>query len=183
MSIDRPEKVATPLTALTVVVPESVPPPGFVPMAMVTWSVAEVTVLPLASVMATRTAGVIVAPAPVVTGSWVKASLVADPAWAVAVNGTEGTPENTAFRRLVTAAGPSVHWVLAKPLGLVVAVPGLTDPPPVPTTQLIALPPTPLPLSSTRRTVSESGSAAPAAPVCPSPATRSSEVGFAGVAV
>ena len=34
--MERVEKVATPPEALTVVVPESVPPPGFVPIANVT---------------------------------------------------------------------------------------------------------------------------------------------------
>ncbi|HEX4529934.1 MAG TPA: hypothetical protein VIA11_10955 [Acidimicrobiia bacterium] len=48
-SIERPEKVATPLTALTVLVPDSVPVPGFVPMASVTDDVSEVTVFPKAS--------------------------------------------------------------------------------------------------------------------------------------
>ncbi len=62
-------------------------------------------------------------------------------------------------------------------------VAGLGEPPPVPTTQLIALPPTPLPLSSTRRTTRESASCAPTAPVCVLPDTRTSEVGFAGSAV
>ena len=99
LSIERVEKTATPLTALTVVVPESVPPPGFASMARVTWPVAEVTVFPLASWMATRTAGIGL-PALVVTGACVKASFVASPAWAVAVNGTDGTPENTALIRL-----------------------------------------------------------------------------------
>ena len=105
---------------------------------------AEVTVFPLASWMATRTAGVIGLPALVVTGTCAKASFVASPAAAVAVNGTDGTPEKTAFIRLEPAFGPSVQRVQANPLGLVVAVSGLGDPPPVPTTQLIALPPTPI---------------------------------------
>jgi hypothetical protein len=47
--IDRPEKFATPFTGFTVVVPESVPPPGFAPSATVTAPVALVTVLPEAS--------------------------------------------------------------------------------------------------------------------------------------
>src|SRR5207237_1144192 len=35
LSMERLEKVATPLTAATVVVPDSVPPPGLVPIATV----------------------------------------------------------------------------------------------------------------------------------------------------
>ncbi len=47
--IESPEKVATPLTALTVAVPESVPEPGFVPIARVMEAVEDVTVFPWAS--------------------------------------------------------------------------------------------------------------------------------------
>src|SRR5438876_1112833 len=46
LSMDRLENVATPLTAATVVVPESVPPPGLVPIAAVMLAVELVTVLP-----------------------------------------------------------------------------------------------------------------------------------------
>ena len=42
LSIDRPEKVATPLTAATVVVPLRVPPAGLVPIERVTLAVLEV---------------------------------------------------------------------------------------------------------------------------------------------
>src|SRR5437868_6436439 len=47
--MDRLENVATPLTADTVVVPDSVPPPGLVPIATVMLAVEPVTVLPNAS--------------------------------------------------------------------------------------------------------------------------------------
>src|SRR3989442_933372 len=59
----RFEKVATPLTAATVVVPERIPLAGLVPIATVMLVVAVVTVLPWASWTATCTAGVIAAPA------------------------------------------------------------------------------------------------------------------------
>src|SRR2546426_1073237 len=59
----RLEKVATPLTAATVVVPERVPLAGLVPIATVMLVVAVITVLPWASWTATCTAGVIAAPA------------------------------------------------------------------------------------------------------------------------
>ena len=53
LSIESPEKVATPLTAFTVAVPLKVPDPAFVPMARVTELLAEVTVFPCASWMVT----------------------------------------------------------------------------------------------------------------------------------
>src|SRR5438874_1408329 len=56
-------KVATPLTAATVVVPERVPLAGLVPIATVMLVVAVVTALPWASWTATCIAGVIAAPA------------------------------------------------------------------------------------------------------------------------
>ena len=54
--------LSMPPMALNVAVPESVPLPGLVPMAMVTASVAPVTRLLLASRIPTRTAGLIEAP-------------------------------------------------------------------------------------------------------------------------
>ena len=47
--IFKVEKVATPLTAATAVVPDKVPPAGFVPMAMVREFAAVMTVFPCAS--------------------------------------------------------------------------------------------------------------------------------------
>ncbi len=47
--MESPLNTATPLAALTVVVPESVPPPGLDPIAMLTAFVAVVAVLPNAS--------------------------------------------------------------------------------------------------------------------------------------
>jgi len=49
LSIARPPKLATPFTAFTVVVPDRVPPAGFVPRVTVTALVELVTVLPEAS--------------------------------------------------------------------------------------------------------------------------------------
>src|SRR2546425_9873328 len=51
------EKVATPPIAASVVVPDSVPPAGFVPIATVTLLWKPVAVLPSASRAVTRTAG------------------------------------------------------------------------------------------------------------------------------
>src|SRR5688572_5028291 len=75
--MDRLEKVATPLTAATVVVPDSVPPPGLVPTATVTLAVELVTVLPNASCTVTCTAGAMATPAVAFVGWTVKASLAA----------------------------------------------------------------------------------------------------------
>src|SRR5437867_2350466 len=93
----RLKKVATPLTAATVVVPERVPLAGLVPMATVMLVVAVVTVLPWASWTATCTAGVIAAPAAAVLGCTVKAAGAGDNAYAggaltVRLSGVERLP-------------------------------------------------------------------------------------------
>src|SRR5687767_6169523 len=75
--MERVEKVATPATAATAVVPDSVPPPGLVPIAMVMLAVEPVTVLLNASCTVTRTAGAMAAPAVAFVGWTVIASLVA----------------------------------------------------------------------------------------------------------
>ena len=77
MSIERFEKVATPDEAVTVVVPDKVPLPGFVPIAIVTLEVAVVTVLPKLSCTVTCTAGEIATPAVVFDGCTVKATFAA----------------------------------------------------------------------------------------------------------
>src|SRR3954470_8906182 len=70
--MDRVAKLATPLTADTVVVPDSVPPPGLFPMATVMLAEELVTVLPNASCTATCTAGARLAPAVAFVGWTVK---------------------------------------------------------------------------------------------------------------
>src|SRR5688572_31691896 len=77
LSMERLEKMATPATADTVVVPDSVPPPGLVPTPTVMLAVELVTVLPNASCTVTRTAGLIATPAVAFVGCTVKASLEA----------------------------------------------------------------------------------------------------------
>src|SRR6185436_2454636 len=72
--MDRLENVATPLTADTVVVPDSVPPPGLAPIATEMLAVELVTVFPNASCTATCTAGLIDVPAVVLVGCTVKAT-------------------------------------------------------------------------------------------------------------
>src|SRR5438105_13900318 len=74
--MERPLKVAAPLTALTVLVPLRVPPPGFVPMATVIEAVLLVTTLPFASSTNKVTAGLIGAPATVFVGCWTNTSCV-----------------------------------------------------------------------------------------------------------
>src|SRR3954470_11750280 len=75
--MDRLENVATPALAATVAVPDSVPPPGLVPMATVMLALELVTVFPNASCTTTWTAGEIAAPAVVLVGWTAKATRVA----------------------------------------------------------------------------------------------------------
>src|SRR2546422_10621809 len=75
-----PGNVATPPAAATAVLPESVPPPGFAPMASVTVAVNAVAVFPCASSAVTWTAGVIGAPAVAVDGCTQNTRSVAAPA-------------------------------------------------------------------------------------------------------
>ena len=79
------EKVATPATAVTVVAPASVPPPGSTPSATVTLPVNPVATFPLASSAVTATAGLSVRPAAAVLGCVVKMTWLAAPA--VILNG------------------------------------------------------------------------------------------------
>src|SRR6185295_19150278 len=75
--MDRLEKLATPDDAATVVVPDSVPPPGLVPMATVMLALELVTVFPNASCTATCAAGEIATPAVALLGCTAKATLLA----------------------------------------------------------------------------------------------------------
>ena len=65
--MDKPANVATPLTAFTVVVPLSVPPPGFVPIAIVI-AAELLTMFPPVSTTLTEMVGVMDAPACAVVG-------------------------------------------------------------------------------------------------------------------
>src|SRR5437764_676561 len=75
--MERFEKLATPLTAATLMVPDSVPPPGLAPIATVMLAVELVTVLLNASCTVTCTAGATATPAVALVGWTVKASLLA----------------------------------------------------------------------------------------------------------
>src|SRR5512139_2490229 len=88
--MERLENVATPADADTVVVPDSVPPPGLVPIATVMLATELMTVFPNVSCAVTRTAGAIAAPAVALVGWVVKASRVAA-AWTM-LNATELAP-------------------------------------------------------------------------------------------
>src|SRR5512143_2676450 len=72
--------VATPATAVTVLVPDRIPLLGLVPMAMVTLPVKLVAVFPATSCAATFTAGVMVAVASVLVGCTVNTRFAAGPA-------------------------------------------------------------------------------------------------------
>src|SRR5439155_1668651 len=80
LSVLRPGKGATPATAATVLVPDKVPMPGFVPIATVMFPVNPVAVLPLPSWAVTSTAGVIAVPAVVVLGCTLNTNCAAEPA-------------------------------------------------------------------------------------------------------
>src|SRR3569832_745189 len=88
--MERLENDATPFTAATVVVPDSVPPPGLVPMATVMPAVELVTVFPKASCTTTCTAGLIATPAVELVGWTVKASRFA--AAGLTLNAAEVAP-------------------------------------------------------------------------------------------
>ena len=78
--MDKPLKVTSPPKAATVVLPESVPPAGLVPMAKVMESVAVMTWFPLASCTCTLIVGEIASVAMASVGSTLKTSLLAAPA-------------------------------------------------------------------------------------------------------
>src|SRR5436189_141736 len=92
--MERVENVATPLTAATVVVPDSDPPPGLVPIDTVTIALELVTVLLKASSTVTCTAGAMETPAVALVGCTVKASL--DAAAGVMLNVDEVAEVNAA---------------------------------------------------------------------------------------
>src|SRR5207248_2713426 len=92
--MDRLENVATPADAATVVVPDSVPPPGLVPIATVMLAVELVTVLPKAARNGAGSAGAIATPAAASGGWTAKASLAA--AAGLMLNPAEGASVSAA---------------------------------------------------------------------------------------
>src|SRR2546427_309424 len=140
----RSANVATPATAATDAVPESVPVPGLFPIVSVTAPAKPVAVFPCASCAVTRTAGVIAAPAAVAPGCTVKTSLAADPEVAVKrlVGALAGPPPpappaaattgrgGAVARRAAagggsrgTGGGPAVRGVTLRGVRVVVRVP------------------------------------------------------------
>src|SRR5260370_41742794 len=77
--MDRLLNVATPLTALEVVLPLRVPPLGLVAIARLIDAVLLVTVLPRLSWTVTVTAGLMATVDTVSVGCWLKTSLFAAP--------------------------------------------------------------------------------------------------------
>src|SRR6266576_4181996 len=150
----RSENVATPPTALMVVVPLSVAPgvPVNGVMLTLTSSVKAVAVLPYASTAVTTTAGVITSPAFVSVGWPVNTRSTAAPGVPVAVNVT-GLPANVpevAVKVFVPAVVPRVQDVAAAtpPSSVVTGAVGSTVPPPAVTANITATPATGLPNSS-----------------------------------
>src|SRR3954466_12287182 len=92
--MDRLEKVAPPLAADTVAVPDSVPPPGLGPIATVMLAAELVTVLLNASCTATCTAGAMATPAVAFVGWTMNASREA--AAGLMVNADEVAPASGA---------------------------------------------------------------------------------------
>src|SRR5713226_6442053 len=115
------EKVATPFTAATPVVPESTPAPGFAPIATVTVPVKLVTTFHNASSALTASAGVIVAPASVLLGGTVNTSWLTGPGvtvtLAVCVTATPLIVADTVF----DSATVELTAPVATPLAFVVA--------------------------------------------------------------
>jgi hypothetical protein len=94
----RFEKVATPATAFAVAVPESVPVPGLVPIAIVIAFVAVVTTFPDPSSTLTCTAGVIEVFIATLEGCTVKANLA----------GTGAVTLNALLVALVNPVAPAI---------------------------------------------------------------------------
>src|SRR3954468_12252279 len=104
--MDRLEKVATPPTAATMLVPDSVPTPGLVPIATVMVAVELVTVLLNASCTVTRTAGAMDTPATALVGWVVNASLAA--AAGLMLNPADGAPVSGA--EVALSVYPAPAW-------------------------------------------------------------------------
>src|SRR6266851_1469980 len=103
----RFENVATPFTAATLRVPDSVPAPGFVPMSTVIVPRKVVSVVPTLSWAATFTGGAIELPAVVVLGWTVNTTRVA--------GAPDGVGAGDAALRLRTVASHVVGWLKPHP--------------------------------------------------------------------
>src|SRR5690348_504314 len=117
----RVENVATPLTAGIAVVPDNVPPAGFVPIATVTTPVNPVAGFPSASWAVTCTGGLIATVCSALVGCTAKARCVAAPGVTVTVAvGVIVMPLITAVTVFVSAT-VELKVPVATPLTLVTA--------------------------------------------------------------
>ena len=170
----RFENVASPPTAATAAVPDSVPFPGLLPSAMVTLPVNVGTRVPCASCAATTTAGAMTLPARVGEGCVTKASFAAAPKalWAHCCAVRPGA-------LTWNAAGPdvdgSVTSVWASPLASVTTC-GVVTAPPAGGTKVTTTPLTPSPSPAVTLATTGSGSWVPSRPLCPHPLTIASTV-------
>ncbi len=188
--IDSPENVATPATAPTVVVPDSVPPPGLAAIESVTLPVNAVAVAFVASFAVTTIAGAMPTPATALLGWTVNASCDAGngPAVPVAVavtaSGLGVRPVPLTFSVIAPATPPRVHVVCAMPVpACVTAVVGETLPLPAAGAKFTVTPPTPLPNASATFTTTGCVSAAAPAALCAPPLTSVSALATPGVIV
>ncbi len=177
VSMKRSLKVATPSTALTAVVPLSVPPPGFAPRASETSPVNAGSTAPVPS-RASTMIGPRNTPAPVVAGDAANASWVAVAPVAVAVK-VSGLPVRPATVAVIVCAptpGPRVHVVLAWPLASVTMSVEVGEPP-FAAANVTVTPATPSPSAAVTRAVTGRARIAPAGPVCPFPPWMAMVVG------
>jgi hypothetical protein len=119
----RPLNVATPFTAVAVIIPETVPPPGPVPQVSVTAEFAVVIVLPPASVMFTVNVGT-VTPADALIGDVGKISFDASPTVTVKLFEFAVAEPAVAFNVYVPAfASDTLENVATPPTAFTVVVP------------------------------------------------------------
>src|SRR3990172_3488235 len=114
------EKVATPATAATVVVPERVPAPGLVAIATVTFPLNEGTGLLNGSRADTSTAGVMIAPATMDDGWPVRTSWLAPAGATVTIAVCVTVTPFTVAEMVLLSAAVALKVAVASPLALVV---------------------------------------------------------------
>ena len=163
------ENVATPFTAVTVVVPASVEPPGFAPSPNVAGPLYDDTTALLALRSSATTAGVTAAPA-----TWLAAGCAVNTQLTtvlVPVADTEavGRPALLIANACVPTVLPSVHAVLNRPSESVTPVLGVTEPPPAVTATLTGTPAFALPFASVTSATTGWASRVPMSVVCALP--------------
>ena len=142
-------KVATPATAFTLTVPPSDAPAGPEAMVALTAPVKPVCTVPSAFFALTTMEGASVTPATcVVAGPVLTASALLLPPVAVALTVSVPRPVADTDNVWTPSTPPSVHSALAVPDASVVTLVGRTEPPPLATLSVSAMPPMPLPRAS-----------------------------------